>query len=96
MAQIDEFMNKDNRPYFASAQYYYDNGKDLKKANEWVDKAIATNPDAFWMTLLKARFLAKSGDKAGAKAAAEKTIATATKAQNDDYVKMANDLIKGL
>ena len=96
MAQIDESMNKDNRPYFASAQYYYDNGKDLKKANEWVDKAIATNPDAFWMTLLKARILAKSGDKAGAKAAAEKTIATATKAQNDDYVKMANDLIKGL
>jgi hypothetical protein len=96
MAQIDNAMNKDNKPYYQAAQYYYDNGKDLKKAAEWVDKAIAANPDAFWMTMLKARILAKNGDKVGAKAAAQKTIEVATKAQNDDYVKMANDLIKGL
>lgn len=96
MKQIDEAMNKDNRPYFAAAQYYYDNGKDLKKAAEWADKAIADNPNAFWMTMLKARILAKTGDKAGAKAAAQKTIDVATVAKNDDYVKMANDLIKDL
>lgn len=96
MAEIDRVMNKDSKPYFQAAQYYYDNGKDLKKASEWVDKAIASNPDAFWMTLLKARILAKSGDKTGAKASAEKTVELATKAKNDDYVKMANDLMKGL
>lgn len=96
MKQIDDAMNKDNRPYFAAAQYYYDNGKDLKKAAEWVNKAVADNPDAYWMTLLKARILAKSGDKPGAKAAAQKTIELATKAQNADYVKMAGDLTKGL
>lgn len=94
MKQIDDAMNKDSRPYFAAAQYYYENGKDLKKAGEWIDKSIADNPNAFWMTLLKARILAKSGDKAGAKAAAQKTVELATKAQNDDYVKMANDMIK--
>ena len=96
MKQIDDAMNKDNRPYFAAAQYYYDNGKDLAKASEWVNKAIAANPDAFWMTMLKARILAKTGDKAGAKAAAQKTIELATVAKNDDYVKMATDLTKGL
>ena len=96
MKQIDDAMNKDNRPYFAAAQYYYDNGKDLAKAGEWVNKAIAANPDAFWMTMLKARILAKTGDKAGAKAAAQKTIELATVAKNDDYVKMATDLSKGL
>lgn len=96
MAQIDNAMNKDNRPYYQAAQYYYDNGKDLKLAAEWIDKAIPSNPDAYWMQMLKARILAKSGDKAGAKAAAEKTIEIATKAKNDDYVKMANDLIRGL
>ena len=96
MKQIDDAMNKDNRPYFTAAQYYYDNGKDLAKASEWVNKAIAANPDAFWMTMLKARILAKTGDKAGAKAAAQKTIELATVAKNDDYVKMATDLSKGL
>jgi hypothetical protein len=96
MKQIDDAMNKDNRPYFAAASYYYENGKDLAKATEWVNKAIADNPDAFWMTMLKARILAKTGDKAGAKTAAQKTIELATTAKNDDYVKMATDLSKGL
>jgi hypothetical protein len=96
MGQIDQLMNKDNKPYFAAASYYFDNGKDLSKAKEWADKAIIDNPSAFWMTLLKARILVKQGDKSGAKAAAQKTVELATAAKNDDYVKMATDLIKGL
>jgi hypothetical protein len=96
MAQINNAMNIDSRPYFAAAQYYYDNGKDLKVAKEWADKAVASNPNAFWMTLLNARICAKMGDKATAKAMAEKTVALATTAKNDDYIKMAQDLLKTL
>lgn len=92
MKQIDDVMNKDTKPYYNAAAYYYDNGKDLKKAQEWIDKAIAANPSAFWMTLLKAKILAKQGDKTGAKAMCDKTIELATTAKNDDYIKMANDL----
>ncbi len=92
MKQIDDAMNKDTRPYFAAAAYYYDNGKDMAKAREWVDKAIAGNPQAFWMTLLKARIHAKMGDKAGASAMCDKTIELATAAKNDDYIKMATEL----
>ena len=29
MKQIDQLMNKDNKPYFGAALYYMDNGKDL-------------------------------------------------------------------
>lgn len=96
MAQIDNVMNKDNRPYFSAASYYYDNGKDLKQALNWVDKAIETNKDAFYMYLLKARIHKKMGDKTAAKAAATTCKELATVAKNDDYVKMANDLIAGL
>lgn len=92
MKQIDDIMNKDNRPYFNAAAYYFDNGKDLAKAREWIDKAIAANPQAFWMTLLKARIHAKQGDIAGAKAMCDKTIELATAAKNDDYIKMATEL----
>ncbi|HPH91094.1 MAG TPA: DUF2911 domain-containing protein [Ferruginibacter sp.] len=96
MKQIDNAMNKDSKPYFAAASYYYDNGKDLGQALTWVNKAVESNKEAFWMHMLKARILAKQGDKAGAKAAATAVVEIATKAQNNDYVKMANDLIKTL
>ena len=96
MKQIDEVMNKDNKPYFSAASYYYDNGKDLAQALAWTNKAIESNKEAFWMYMLKARILAKQGDKTAAKAAATTVVELATKAQNNDYVKMANDLIKTL
>ncbi|MBL7747478.1 MAG: DUF2911 domain-containing protein, partial [Chitinophagaceae bacterium] len=44
MAQIDQLMNKDNRPYFNAAMYYMDNGKDLNQALAWFDKAVEGNP----------------------------------------------------
>lgn len=96
MAQIDNAMNKDNKPYFGAASYYYDNGKDMKQALVWVNKALEANKEAFWMHLLKARIHKKLGEKAAAKAAAITCKEYAEKAKNDDYVKMANELIAGL
>jgi Protein of unknown function (DUF2911) len=96
MGQIDNLMNKDNKPYFNAAAYYYDNGKDLNQALGWVNKALETNKEAFWMYMLKARILKKTGDKAGSKAAATMTKDLATKAKNEDYVKMATELMAGL
>src|SRR5688572_562865 len=43
MAQIDNAMNKDNRPYFQSAMYYMENGKDMNQALVWLDKAVEQN-----------------------------------------------------
>ncbi|TAD92172.1 MAG: DUF2911 domain-containing protein [Bacteroidetes bacterium] len=96
MAQIEQAMKADTRPYFNAAAYYYDNNKDLAQAKIWVDKAIESNPDAYWMTLLKARIHNKMGDKAGAKAMAQKTVELATKGKNDDYIKMASELLSSL
>jgi hypothetical protein len=98
MKQINDIFDKDTKPYYAAAQYFYENGKDPTKAREWIDKATAdpANANAYYMFLLKARIYQKAGNKAAAKAAAEKTIATATQARNDEYVKMAQDLIKAL
>ena len=96
MKQIDDAMNKDSKPYFNAASYYYDNGKDMNQALTWVNKALETNKEAFWMYLLKARIHKKLGDKAASKAAATTCIEVATKAKNDDYIKMATELIAGL
>jgi Protein of unknown function (DUF2911) len=96
MKQIDNAMNKDNKPYFNAASYYYDNNKDLNQALGWVNKALETNKEAFWMYLLKARIHNKLGDKPAAKAAATTCKELAEKAKNDDYVKMATELLGGL
>jgi hypothetical protein len=97
LSQIDTVMASDvtNKPYFQAAMFYYDHDRDLKKASEWVDAAIKQN-DAFYMVHLKAKILAKLGDKDGAIAAAKHSIELATAAKNQDYVKLNNDLISSL
>lgn len=93
MKNIDANVVADNRPYFQAAGYYYDNGKDLKQALAWIDKAVEQNPKAFFMMMLKAKIEYKLKDKAAGKASAEKTISLAKEAKNDDYVAMAQKLM---
>ncbi|HVW60419.1 MAG TPA: DUF2911 domain-containing protein [Puia sp.] len=96
MTQIDNALNKDNRPYFAAALYYLDNGKDLNKALEWFDKAIAQNPTAYYAVYQKARCQAKMGKKQDAIATAKKSIELSKQANNADYVALNEKLIASL
>jgi hypothetical protein len=96
MAQIDELMNKDNRPYYTAAMYYMDNGKDLNQALAWFDKAAEMQPNAYWVYHQRANCLAKLGKKDEAKASAEKSKALAITAKNDDYVKLNDKLLDQL
>lgn len=93
MASIDKAINNDSKPYYQAASYYYENGKDLKLALEWINKAVAQNPKAYWVMLLKAKIELKSKDFAAAKASAEKVISMAKEDKNDDYVKMGEALL---
>lgn len=98
MKQINDIFAKDSKPYYAAASYYFENGKELSKAKEWIDKASADAanaraPHVFW---LKARIYQKLGDKAGAKAAAEKTLALGTETKNEEYIKQANQMLASL
>lgn len=96
MAQIDNMMNKDNRPYFNAAMYYLENGKDLNQAVTWLDKAIEQQPNAFWVHHQRANALAKLGKKTEARAAANKSIELAKAAKNDDYVRLNETLLANL
>lgn len=79
--------------YFSAASYYRSSGKDLNKALEWVTKAVEMNPDAFWMSRQKSLIQADLGDKKGAIASAQTSLAVAEKAGNADYVKMNKESI---
>ena len=96
MKQIADVMEKDNKPYFDAAMFYMNSGKDLNKALEWLTKAEAGNPNAFWVVHQKATCLAKLGKKQEAIAAANKSIEMAKKAKNDDYVSLNEKLLATL
>jgi len=99
--QIEAVMasNAEKKPYFPAAMFYYANNLDLTKAVAWMDAGIAEQPNAFWMIYRKGLILAKKGDKAGAIAAAQKSIELVNAdAKNppsikDEYLRLNNALI---
>ncbi len=95
MASIEKALaGPTSGDYFSSAQYYYQSNGDMNKALEYVNKAIDMNKDKpFWYSRQKSLIQAKLGDKKGAIETAKVSLAAATVAKNDDYVKMNNDSI---
>ncbi len=81
--------------YLNAAVYYLENGKDVKQALEWANKAAEANP-AYWVLYQKARIQKANGDKAGAMATSTASLAAAKKENNRDYQKMNEDLQKTL
>ena len=84
--------------YFSSAMYYLQEGKDINKAKEWINKAVDMTKDKprFWFLRQQSLILAKAGDKKGAVKAAKASLAGAEKAGNADYVKMNKEFIAGM
>lgn len=100
-AKIEEVMKSDaaKKPYAQAAMFYAAHNLDLKKAVAWMDAAIQEQPDAFYYVYQKARILAQAGDKAGALAAAQQSLAAAEKARGPlrtEYVRLNQELIASL
>jgi hypothetical protein len=99
--QIEAVMagGGDKLPYREAAMYYFANDLDLKKAATWIDAAIASNPKAFYLVYYKALILEKMGDKAGATAAAQTSLAGANQASGavkEEYIALNEALIARL
>ena len=94
LASIDAAMQGDKKPYFQAAQYYFSNNLDINKAAEWAKLADEGNTSAPHIKYWKARILAKAGDKAGAKQAAQEGLAMAEKSNNQEYVKLNSQVLK--
>lgn len=96
MKNIEKVMNGPGAgDYYAAAVYYLNSDKDIKKAVEWMDKAMAmTKEPAFWQLRQQSLIYAKAGDKKQAIATAKKSLAASEAAGNADYVKMNKDSLK--
>ncbi len=97
MKQIDEIMQNspadDAGVYSAAARYYFDTGKDLKKALAWINKSIEIKGDAYWNVRLKSQIQAGLGDYSGAIVTARESMKQAEAAGNSQYVKYNQDAI---
>ena len=93
---IESVMSGPNAgDYYTAAVYYLNADKDIKKAINWIDKAIEMreNP-AFWYYRQQSLIYAKSGDKNGAIKAAKKSLALAKEAGNEDYIALNTKSLK--
>ncbi len=95
MKSIETATKVSPNAYLSAAVYYLENGKDLKQAQEWVNKAADANP-AFWVLYQKARIQKANGDKSGALATSAASHEAAKKANNRDYQVMNEELQKSL
>lgn len=85
--------------YITAANYYFNNGKDLNKALEYMTLGIENgNKEAFWNIHTKAKIQKALGDKKGALATAQQSLTLAKGNKDGDfgYTKLNEDLIKEL
>ena len=98
-AAMTSTEKKDAGLYYQSAMFYFNHDLDLKKALSWLDAGLADKPRiAYELLNLKARILAKQGDKVGAIAAAKESTELAIKAEgpSSSFARMNQDLISSL
>lgn len=93
MAGIDEAMKGEKKPYYQAAVYYYENGKDLKKALEWISAAESADPKAPWLKYQKGRIQLKLGDKSGAAQTAKAGLEAAKAMNNAEYIRLNGKIL---
>lgn len=95
-ANIDKVMaGPSANDYYASAEFYFKEKKDMKKALEWINKAVEIRgQEAFWMLRLKSQIQAELGDYKGAIETAKLSLAAAEKAEYQSYIDANNAAIE--
>lgn len=87
-ASIDKVMGGPSaNDYYAAANFYFDEGIDMEKAQTWAAKAVEMRPEAFWMSRKLAEIQAENGDLKAAIKTAKMSMEAAEKAGNGQYVK---------
>lgn len=79
-----------------AATFYLENGKDLKQALSWINTALESNPEAFWMLYHKARIQKALNDKTGALITSKASWESARKNGREDFQRMNEELQKSL
>ncbi|MDA8956921.1 DUF2911 domain-containing protein [bacterium] len=96
-ATIDAVMaaSPEAGDYYNAAIYYSQQDKDLKKANEWMERAMSMiEKPGFWQLRQQSLIYAKIGETEKAIATAKKSLEGAKAAKNEAYIKMNSESLK--
>jgi hypothetical protein len=93
MANIDELMKGEKKPYYFAAIYYYNHEKDMSKALSWINEADKNSPNAYNIKYWKARIQFKMGDKAGAITSANEGLKLAQAEPNAEYIRLNKEVV---
>jgi hypothetical protein len=93
MANIDEAMKGEKKPYYFAAIYYYNHDKDMNKALAWMNEFEKANPRADNAKYWKARVQLKMGDKQGAISTATEGVKLATADNDIEYIRLNNEVL---
>jgi hypothetical protein len=86
-ASIDKLMSGPSAgDYYAAAEFYFKENKELDKALNWINKAVDMRPEAYWVLRLKSQIQAANGDYKGAIETAKKSLQLAENDGNQTYV----------
>jgi hypothetical protein len=98
--RIEAAMQAEGRkPYFLAAMFYFENHLDINKAAEWINAAVAEQPNHIGILHRQALILAAKGDTAGALVAARRSLdgaKTSPRELKDEYTRLNNALIDKL
>ena len=95
-SDIEQAMATEPKPYWSSAQFYYEYELNYTKAIENIKAAVAANPNAYYMWLYKAKIEKDMGDNAAAMASSQRSLQLAREAKDEDYVLMNEELQRKL
>ncbi len=94
-ASIDKMIaGPSANDYYAAAEFYFKEKKELNKALEWSSKAVALRPEAYWMLRLKAEIQAGLGDFKGALETGKQVLVAAEKSNNTALIQTMSNLMQ--
>lgn len=94
MSNIERVMaGPSGRDYYVAAAYLLDEGKDLKKALDWMHKSIEKDGERFWVLRTKGLIEKELGMKDAAIKSLNKSSELAKEMGNEGYPRMNNETI---
>lgn len=99
MASIEKTMAGEakTQDYIQAANYYFQSGKDIQQAKEWIDKGISMMETApYYFLYSQAVISEKAGDKQAAVQISKKSLEAAEKAGDQAYIRQNKELLERL
>ena len=94
MANIQEAMKGEKKPYYMSAVWCYNHNRNLSQALDWMQEADKAQPDGFNVKYWLARLQLKTGDKKSAIISANEGLRLASAQNNAEYIRMNKEVLR--